>query len=81
MAFKATYKPSILGQVWFPAALVGLLLLTIPGVVLIGNDLRPQTLNPNGSLVVKPITNTTYTLTAYGPGGQTVSVTISVFVR
>src|SRR5947208_8429316 len=34
MAFKATYKPSALGQVWFPAALVGLLLLTIPGVVL-----------------------------------------------
>jgi hypothetical protein len=50
-------------------------------VVLIGNDLGPQTLDPNGSLVVKPITNTTYTLTAYGPGGQTVSVTISVFVR
>src|SRR2546423_15114437 len=34
MAFKPTYKPSVLGQVWFPAALVGLLLLTIPGVVL-----------------------------------------------
>ena len=50
-------------------------------VVSVGNDLGPQTLNPNGSLVVKPITNTTYTLTAYGPGGQTVSVTISVFVR
>jgi len=35
----------------------------------------------NGSLVVNPITNSTYTLTAYGPGGQTVSSTISVFVR
>jgi len=50
-------------------------------VVVVGNDLQPQTLNPNGSLVVNPITNTTYTLTAYGPGGQTVSVSISVFVR
>jgi hypothetical protein len=50
-------------------------------VVVVGNDLQPQTLQPNGSLVVHPITNTTYTLTAYGPGGQTVSVSISVFVR
>jgi uncharacterized cupredoxin-like copper-binding protein len=50
-------------------------------VVLIGADVAPQTLNPNGTFVVRPITNSTYTLTAYGPGGQTVSVTISVFVR
>src|SRR5262249_10151958 len=50
-------------------------------VVLVGADVAPQTLQPNGSLVVRPITNSTYTLTAYGPGGQTVSVTISVFVR
>jgi hypothetical protein len=50
-------------------------------VVIVGNELGPQTLPANGSLVVKPITNTTYTLTAYAPGGQTVSVTISVFVR
>ena len=50
-------------------------------VVIVGNELSPQTLQANGSLVVKPITNTTYTLTAYAPGGQTVSVTISVFVR
>jgi hypothetical protein len=50
-------------------------------VVIVGNELSPQTLPANGSLVVKPITNTTYTLTAYAPGGQTVSVTISVFVR
>ena len=28
-----------------------------------------------------PTTNETYTLTAYGPGGQNVSVSISVFVR
>jgi len=50
-------------------------------VVIVGNELGPQTLPANGSLVVKPTTNTTYTLTAYAPGGQTVSVTISVFVR
>jgi hypothetical protein len=50
-------------------------------VVLIGSELPPQTLPVNGSIVVAPITNSTYTLTAYGPGGQTVSVTISEFVR
>jgi hypothetical protein len=50
-------------------------------IVLVGAELGPQTLDPNGSLTVHPITNSTYTLTAYGPGGQTVSVTISVFVR
>jgi hypothetical protein len=50
-------------------------------VVLIGSEIAPQSLPVNGTFVVKPITNSTYTLTAYGPGGQTVSVTISVFVR
>jgi uncharacterized cupredoxin-like copper-binding protein len=50
-------------------------------VVIVGNELAPQTLPASGSLTVNPITNTTYTLTAYGPGGQTVSTTISVFVR
>jgi hypothetical protein len=50
-------------------------------VVIIANDLPPQTLAPTGTLVVRPISNTFYTLTAYGPGGQTVSVTIEVFVR
>jgi hypothetical protein len=50
-------------------------------VVLIGGELGPQTLPVNGTFTVNPITNSTYTLTAYGPGGQTVSVTISVFVR
>jgi hypothetical protein len=50
-------------------------------VVLIGSEIPPQTLPINGSIVVNPITNSVYTLTAYGPGGQTVSVSISVFVR
>jgi len=50
-------------------------------VVIVGNELPPQTLPANGTLDIHPITNTTYTLTAYGPAGQTVSVTISVFVR
>jgi hypothetical protein len=50
-------------------------------VVLVGAELGPQTLPVNGSFTVHPITNSTYTLTAYGPGGITVSVTIAVFVR
>jgi hypothetical protein len=50
-------------------------------VVLVGSELGPQTLDVSGSFTVHPITNSIYTLTAYGPGGQTVSVTISVFVR
>jgi uncharacterized cupredoxin-like copper-binding protein len=50
-------------------------------VVLIGSEIPAQTLPSNGSLTVTPITNSVYTLTAYGPGGQTVSGTISVFVR
>jgi hypothetical protein len=51
-------------------------------VVLIGGDLTPQSnLAVNGSFTIKPMSDETYTLTAYGPGGQTVSVTISVFVR
>ena len=50
-------------------------------VVLIGGDVGPTTLSANGSYTVNPVSNETYTLTAYGPGGQTVSVTISVFVR
>jgi uncharacterized cupredoxin-like copper-binding protein len=50
-------------------------------VVLVGSELGPQNLPVNGSFTVSPITNSIYTLTAYGPGGQTVSVTISVFVR
>jgi len=35
----------------------------------------------NGSVVVNPDTNSDYTLTAYGPGGQTVTAVIHVFVR
>jgi uncharacterized cupredoxin-like copper-binding protein len=50
-------------------------------VVLIGGDTSPTNLNPNGTFTVNPTSNETYTLTAYGPGGQTVSVSISVFVR
>jgi hypothetical protein len=50
-------------------------------VVIVANSLPPQSLQPSGTLVVRPISTTTYTLTAYGPGGQTVSVSIDVFVR
>ena len=50
-------------------------------VVIVGADVNFQNLQPSGSLVVHPIANASYTLTAYGPGGQTVSVSISVPVR
>jgi len=50
-------------------------------VVIVGNDISPTNQPVNGSLTVYPTSNDTYTLTAYGPGGQTVSTTISVFVR
>jgi hypothetical protein len=50
-------------------------------VVLTGADIPAMTLPVNGSYVDYPVTNETYTLTAYGPGGQSVSVSISEFVR
>jgi archaellum component FlaC len=50
-------------------------------VVIVGNDISPTNQPVNGSLTVYPTSNDTYTLTAYGPGGQTVSVSIGVFVR
>jgi hypothetical protein len=55
--------------------------LNATSVVLTGADIPAMTLPVNGSYTDNPITNETYTLTAYGPGGQTVSVTISEFVR
>jgi hypothetical protein len=50
-------------------------------VVIVGNDISPTNQPVSGSLTVYPTSNDTYTLTAYGPGGQTVSVSIGVFVR
>lgn len=50
-------------------------------VIIIGSDLTTQSLPVNGSITINPMQNNTYTLTAYGAGGQTTSVTISVFVR
>jgi hypothetical protein len=50
-------------------------------VVITGNYLPGGTLAVNGSVVVNPTTNSTYTLIAYGPGGQQISAVISVFVR
>ena len=35
----------------------------------------------NGSVVVKPVTNTSYTLIAYGANGQAVSSVLYIFVR
>src|ERR1700733_5889421 len=34
MSFTPPYKPSLFNQMWFPAALLGLVLLTIPGALL-----------------------------------------------
>jgi hypothetical protein len=51
-------------------------------VILTGGNLSPQSnLNVNGSFTVNQASDESYTLTAYGPGGQTVSVTIFVGVR
>ena len=46
-----------------------------------GNGVPAGGLPVNGSITVVPITNTDYTLSAYGPGGTSVSATIHVFVR
>src|SRR5439155_21711528 len=50
-------------------------------VIITGFGLTGQTLPANGSITVNPNTNVDYTLTAYGPGGQTVSAVLHVFVR
>jgi uncharacterized cupredoxin-like copper-binding protein len=55
--------------------------LNATSVIIIGADLTTQSLPVNGSITINPMQNNTYTLTAYGAGGQTTSVTISVFVR
>ena len=46
-----------------------------------GNGVPAGGLPVSGSITVNPITNTDYTLSAYGPGGTSVSATIHVFVR
>jgi hypothetical protein len=51
-------------------------------VAVIGADLTANSSLPvNGSLTINPLQNGTYTLIAYGPGGASVSASISVFVR
>jgi hypothetical protein len=50
-------------------------------VVLTGNFVPAGKLDVNGSVVVNPTTNSTYTLTAYGPNGTAVSAVLYVFVR
>ena len=77
LSFNANPATSIFGE---PVTL-SWTTVNATSVILVGADIPPQTLPVNGSLVVHPITNSTYTLTAYGAGGQTVSVTISEFVR
>jgi len=50
-------------------------------VIITGFGAPSGTLPVNGSATVNPNTNTDYTLTAYGDGGQSVSAVIHVFVR
>src|SRR5262249_27837266 len=50
-------------------------------VTLVGNFVPSGKLDVNGSVVVRPTTNDTYTLTAYGPNGTSVSAVLYVFVR
>jgi len=50
-------------------------------VILTGNFVTGSKFDANGSLVVNPTTNSTYTLTAYGPNGTSVSAVLYVFVR
>jgi hypothetical protein len=50
-------------------------------VTITGNDVSTISQPPNGSMTIHPITNSTYTLTAFGPGGQQTVAVISVFVR
>lgn len=50
-------------------------------VGLTGLGVPSGTLPLNGSVVVHPVTNTTYTLIAYGANGQAVSAVLYIFVR
>jgi hypothetical protein len=50
-------------------------------VTLNGNFVPSGTLAVNGSVTVYPTTNSTYTLTAYGSNGSSVSAVLYVFVR
>jgi hypothetical protein len=50
-------------------------------VTMTGLGLPAGALPLSGSLVVKPVTNTSYTLIAYGANGQAVSSVLYVFVR
>lgn len=50
-------------------------------VTITGTGAPGGNLPANGSVTVNPITNTDYTLTAYGAGGQTVTSVLHVFVR
>jgi hypothetical protein len=50
-------------------------------VVLTGNFVTGTRFETSGSIVVNPNTNSTYTLTAYGSNGTSVSAVLYVFVR
>jgi hypothetical protein len=50
-------------------------------VSLTGNFVPPGALEVNGSVVVRPTVNSTYSLTAHGPNGTSVTAVLYVFVR
>ena len=76
-----TANPVILTQVNMPVTL-SWTTQNATSVVLVGANIGAVSNLPvNGSYTTSPTVNTTYTLTAYGPGGQTVSVSTSVAVR
>jgi hypothetical protein len=50
-------------------------------VSLVGNFVPNGTLPTSGSVTVNPTTNSTYTLTAYGANGSSVSAVLYIFVR
>jgi hypothetical protein len=77
LSFTANPVSSIYGQ----SVVLSWQTANATSVILVGADVPPTSVSLNGSLTVNPIVDETYTLTAYGPGGQTVSVSISVSVR
>jgi hypothetical protein len=50
-------------------------------VIITGLGAPSGSLPANGNITVNPDTNSDYTLTAYGPGGQTATAVLHVFVR
>jgi hypothetical protein len=70
------YSPVAGGPVTLTWATQGAISVRMTGLGLPGDIL-----SVSGSVVVNPVTNTSYTLTAYGANGQSVSSVLYIFVR